>query len=314
MKLLILMMSCNKDHFVKQSQISKESLRRQIEHHKLENDIMVYDYVGDAESNHIDDSTIYLKTNDDMNHTFDKTYDCIQFINSQNIEYDYIFRTNTSTFINVKLLYEFVKFMRPNDVLWTAEIYSTYDIKCPEIYDPYPRGNGLILSKYVLDIIFKNVKYAHEIKRTNEIFKNGCTLSDDVALGCIFNKCFNIEVVNHIKSFTHGWYKTYDRFIHNKGNKFCTWDNECSDPDFIKCFITIQLKDYLNTNDLCEEKFNELTNNILSVKYENVLLQFVIEYSLNPSIYTGYLSKLLYADYNTWIHFYYNNKAKQQPI
>ena len=60
MKLLILMMSCNKDHFVKQSQISKESLRRQIEHHKLENDIMVYDYVGDAESNHIDDSTIYL--------------------------------------------------------------------------------------------------------------------------------------------------------------------------------------------------------------------------------------------------------------
>ena len=47
---------------------------------------MVYDYVGDAESNHIDDSTIYLKTNDDMNHTFDKTYDCLQFINSQNIE------------------------------------------------------------------------------------------------------------------------------------------------------------------------------------------------------------------------------------
>ena len=86
MKLLILMMSCNKDHFVKQSQISKESLRRQIEYHKLENDIMVYDYVGDAESNHIDDSTIYLKTNDDMNHTFDKTYDCLQFINSQNIE------------------------------------------------------------------------------------------------------------------------------------------------------------------------------------------------------------------------------------
>lgn len=49
-------------------------------------------------------------------------------------------------------------------------------------------------------------------------------------------------------------------------------------------------------------------------KHENVLLQFVIKYSLNPSIYTGYLSKLLYADYNTWIHFYYNNKAKQQPI
>ena len=87
MKLLILMMSCNKDHFVKQSQISKESLRRQIEHHKLENEIVVYDYVGDAESNHIDDSTIYLKTNDDMDHTFDKTYDCLQFINSQNIEY-----------------------------------------------------------------------------------------------------------------------------------------------------------------------------------------------------------------------------------
>ena len=86
MKLLILMMSCNKDHFVKQSQISKESLRRQIEHHKLENEIVVYDYVGDAESNHIDDSTIYLKTDDDMDHTFDKTYDCIQFINSQNID------------------------------------------------------------------------------------------------------------------------------------------------------------------------------------------------------------------------------------
>lgn len=312
MKLLILMMSCNKDHFIKQSKISKESLRRQIEHHKLENDIMVYDYIGDNESNHIDGSTIYLTSNDDADHTFDKTYDCMKFINSQNIEYDYIFRTNTSTFINVKLLYEFVKFVQPNDVLWTSEIYSTYDIKCPEIYDPYPRGNGLILSKTILDIIMNHYDDSNNTHITHEIFKKAVNVSDDGCVGTILNTYYKKEVVNHIKSFTHGWYKVYDKFIHDKGNKICNWDNICADKDFIQYFITIQLKDYINKNDLCEDKFKKLTDNILNVEYDTSFVTSVLNYSFNPSIYIGYLSKMLYADYNVWLNFYYNNKTKQQ--
>ena len=42
-----------------------------------------------------------------MDWTYAKTYYALKYVN-ENLDYDYIFRTNTSTYVNTKLLQAFV--------------------------------------------------------------------------------------------------------------------------------------------------------------------------------------------------------------
>lgn len=298
-------MSCNNDKYISQAKVSKESIIKQIDYYGLNNNFEVYDYIGDSSEQYLEDTTIHLLSKDDKYHTFEKSIECFDFIN-KNIQYDYIFRTNTSTFINVKLLYEFIKLMKPYDTLWCSEIYSTNDVKCPNKLDSYPRGNGMLISMNLIELILKKYLDGYKTKLDNIMFENQNMISDDSCIGTILNEHFKNDSVNHLKSFTHGWYKCYDRMIHNRGNKICHWDNDNISYDYIKHFITIQLKDYINNDNIHEDKFNELTDIIINNEYDNNVLLSILHYSCNPSVFLGYFSKELYIDYDKWYIIHIN--------
>lgn len=58
---------------------------------------------------------IFVPCNDTIFGTWTKTLRTFRTIDYFNIDYDYIFRTNTSTYINVPLLNDFVQSLDDND-------------------------------------------------------------------------------------------------------------------------------------------------------------------------------------------------------
>lgn len=293
-------MSCKLDRFKVQSEASKISIQKQIQKHQLENEIEVYDYVGDSETQYIENTTIHLTSNDDAHNTYDKTIECLKYIKN-NIEFDYVFRTNTSTFINVKLLYEFIKYVKPNDTMWCSELYATNNVKCPNEYDMYGRGNGMIMSRNIVDFIIYNYKYGYNVTEQNKHKNDEFIISDDSSIGCIFNSIYGNETIHYIKSFPHGWYKCNDYKDGEKGNSLCNWSNTNNSYDFLSQFITIQLKDYKNRVSIQIDKFMELTDIIMSQPFDKERILDAVMYSLNPSVFLGYWTKLIYCDFKTWL-------------
>jgi hypothetical protein len=124
------------------------------------------DYVGDQESEYL-----VVDTKDDYYNIAKKTFIALDNINS-NYEYDFVFRTNTSSYINFKNLKEFVK----KD--FQSLDYSGSILKAVE-GDTIASGAGIFLSKKNVELILQNSDYFDE------------SLPDDVAISRVLKK-FNI--------------------------------------------------------------------------------------------------------------------------
>ena len=143
MKILILLQSCNEKHFADEAKIMKLSLNNQIQKYNLINVFDVYDYIGNSNETYLNNSTIYVNSKDDLYHTYEKTIKCLEYIND-NIKYDYIFRTNTSTFINIKILYEFITFINEHDNNY-LKVYTSCILNTNDCYAPFV--NNFIIYK-----------------------------------------------------------------------------------------------------------------------------------------------------------------------
>lgn len=293
-KILITVMSCNKEFFSLEEEIIRKTWAEKIINKQYQNIDIVF-YVGDDNINSTyfnnDSKTIVLRCEDDLENTFKKTIRAFEYINS-NYEYDYIFRTNTSTYVNVDLLNEFVQTIDSDDILYGTELYSLSEACCPEPLDLFARGNGILLSKKLVSILLKESLpfMYHE-------------LCDDFTIGNILNSYWikqNKNYLSYIKGIPHGWYKCTSADI-NYNHKLCTFYNTNNDINFLSQFVTIQIRNYVDRS--CEinnyiELHNIFKNNEVTIDtiYENVLS--IYEYMRNPSIFIG--SILGYIDYNIW--------------
>jgi len=124
------------------------------------------DYVGDN-----DNEYLVIDTKDDYYNIAKKTYLALDCINS-NYEYDFIFRTNTSSYINFKILKDFVKQNFQN------LDYNGSILKAVE-GDTIASGAGIFLSKKNVELILENSAFFDE------------SLPDDVAISRTLKK-FNI--------------------------------------------------------------------------------------------------------------------------
>tara|TARA_B000000565_G_scaffold79632_2_gene57337 strand:- start:3130 stop:4032 length:903 start_codon:yes stop_codon:yes gene_type:complete len=124
------------------------------------------DHVGDKDSEYL-----VVDTNDDYYNIAKKTFLALDNINS-NYEYDFVFRTNTSSYINFKNLKEFVK----KD--FQSLDYSGSILEAVE-GDTIASGAGIFLSKKNVELILQNSDYFDE------------SLPDDVAISRVLKK-FNI--------------------------------------------------------------------------------------------------------------------------
>lgn len=81
--------------------------------------------------------------------TYSKTLIAINEIHKMNIEYDYIIRTNTSTWINVPLINEFLSYQSDNTLLYGAKLYAAFW----SAFNIYCGGQLMVWSKRNVDII-----------------------------------------------------------------------------------------------------------------------------------------------------------------
>jgi hypothetical protein len=118
-------------------------------------------YFGDHPKNHIDGHDIFLSVQDTLKNCAIKTVEAFKLI--KNFDYDFIFRTNSSSYVDKQLLYNFL-IDKPKFNYYSGKVGHHYDI-------PFASGSGFIMSKDVVNFILDN---------TNKINYH---FLDDVAFG-----------------------------------------------------------------------------------------------------------------------------------
>ena len=158
-------MKSHQERFLIQAEKVKSSFQKQIDKYNLTDSISIIDYIGSYTNNYnkityIKDNTIYCRGGDGENSTYFKTLDALEYIND-NIEYDYIFRTNTSTFINVKLLYEFIKYIDKSkfydkDIFFSSVLIALEETYAPRSADVVAQGKGLLFNQRLVNKLLNN--------------------------------------------------------------------------------------------------------------------------------------------------------------
>ena len=279
-KILILVQSCNNDFCQKEIECINKSYANNL----LSNIDVIY-YTGNNDKEELIDDCLKLTCSDDIYSTFRKTYYALRFFHLHNMQYDYIVRTNTSTYINVKLLNEIINSIVDDKKLYCTELYSLSDGCCPTPLALFARGNCIILSKYWQNIILN--------EGISFLYLN---ITDDKTIGNIHNS-FKIKTkqqyIDNLVCFSHGWYKCIDNQDTENNHKLCKYGASLDD---YSNFLTVQIKNYIDRN-LEFKHFKEVHN---LFKNENVKKACIdaFEYSKNPSVFIG--SILGYIDLETW--------------
>lgn len=302
-------MSCQDDFFVEQEKIIKETWAGPIIKGEYPNvDFLIYKGDTTLQKHKLikSENTLLLRCEDDLEHTFKKTYYALSLIN-KNFEYDYVFRTNTSTFVNVPLMHEFIQHLDNDEVLWVSELYSL-----SEAYTPYPlclfgRGNGLLLSHRLVErILTEGVSF---------VYYGKC---DDWIIGNILNSYWikqNKDYTEYIKSYKHGWFKCISTNAENN-HTLCPYYNNNTNFNFLKQFMTIQIKRYFERH-LENTNYYELWD-IFSKHKDNELKKEAksnLTYSTNANIFIGsilgYITLEKWKTIEKWKLYAYeiNNKA-----
>lgn len=278
---------------MKQEQVMKETWISTSD--KYDNiDYFIYRGNPEADKHKYDkvNHLLTIKCEDDIDNTFKKTYYAFKLAHKI-FDYDYIFRTNTSTYVNIKLLNEFVQKLDNDEILWSSELYSLSDAFCPYPLYLYGRGNGLLISKKIIDIILK--------EGIGYLYLKGC---DDSTIGNILNTYWikqGKNYLDYIKGYHHGWYKCVPTEQPNN-HPLCVYGNTNKDWNFINKFITIQMKRYRERNienDQYKEFHESFVNNSYTDEELDKLVNDNIEYGNKPPVFIG--SVLGYTDYNSWL-------------
>ena len=286
-KIIVLIMSCNDPFFLEQE---KYLLHNWIEQLKNFENIDYYFYRQSPDTKfHINKKNHFIlvpcKT-DTLLGTFEKTCQTLKIVDKL-FEYDYIIRTNTSTYLNIPLINSFIQNAVNEDVCYAPQICCAKE-QGPYAYGLFPRGNALIISKKLANVItIQNMnKYKQKYPLTYNHPDSDINLNtgylDDGSIGFLLSCYFienNMDVFEHFKMF--GIFRSeclfadypYDphlglhytfmnkcmaiQFKHIGNNRIST--NEQNYGDMVHRFMTKHgpytdltfTLDYINKNRLC---------------------------------------------------------------
>lgn len=237
-------------------------------------------------------SYLHLACEDEMLYTFKKTWMAYKWV-YENMNPDWIFRTNTSTYVNSDVLYDFVENHAENKVTYGSDLYSLSEACCPWPLCLYPRGNGVLTHRDVYHpcIIQNGIQLAYQ------------KICDDICFGILINSynintnCENTSYTRYMKGLPHAWYKCVDQKFDN-GHVFSKYgDDDLNYHDF----VTITVKKY-REREKEKEHYLELYKKIESdqivkkadPKWTNEMLSYVDK----PSVFCG--SIIGYFNFDYW--------------
>lgn len=339
--ILILIMSANQEHFINQIEDCKNTWLSVLEDKKYRHiinkyinkiDYLYYDANIKNKYNIITtkDGKEYLEADlsnnvlidkhnkhhlcnilEDDSWTWQKTYDVFEYITNeeQYSDYDYVIRTNTSSYINILLL-SYILYREFNDdsvdsntMCYGSEMISMYSTRIPNPNDVYIRGNCLILPKYIINNVI--LKYGQIYNSTSYNGKDN-KVCDDVVIGNILNVYFNnfkkdnLDYLSHYTGLTQCWYKCVESSYHIRhkwsindyNNKFDINNKEIM--DMFGGSVNIQVRTYYSDRSIEHEHYNELHENMKKYIYDNYCNENTLDtiynkikntYSNNPSVF-----------------------------
>lgn len=182
------------------------------------NDSIVYYYYNKYAKNNyfLNNRYLYMPGIESLDNCGKKTLDAFEYV-IKNIEFDYIFRTNISSYINIEKIHNICETFN------NSSIYAGYKGIDKITNIPFASGSGILLSKDYIKLLIEN---KHSLKYS---------LIDDVMIGDFF-KNINVEILNIDK---------FDFLIPEDGIKLLN-DNVLKYPYF-RCKSKIY---YNNTRDI----------------------------------------------------------------
>lgn len=112
---------------------------------------------------------------DDVYQMLNRFTEAVRLLDDAGIHYDYIIRTNTSTWLNLPLIDSFLK--EADNV---SEMYGfRFDSAFWSQYNPYLEGQVLVMSRYIVEMM----KYYLKVYKLGSI----SDVADDVVFGAVFS-------------------------------------------------------------------------------------------------------------------------------
>ena len=190
MKILILLMSCNKPLYLEEETACRETFLKDVYDYGVP--YLFYKGLNEEHNEQgidYDTQTIYVDAPDDLAGTGRKT--ALALRESLDIDYDYLIKTNVSTYINIENVMRWIETWPGKD---DTNIYgSRFIVNKASLDIPFPRGNFVIMSRKMvegsLDIMDKLVG------------KDGIPKTDDtlVGLSMLYYQMKKLEL-DYIKS------------------------------------------------------------------------------------------------------------------
>lgn len=189
MRILILVLSYQDNSFYTKM---CETQRETWDSEEIE-DITTFYYFGNCNDNMIIDNNILLSIDEELLNCGHKTIKCLEMI--KNLDFDYIVRTNSSSYIDKKLLKNFL-IDKPKTNYYAGVVGNHEGIK-------FSSGSCYILSKDLVGVILENQdKWNHNYIDDVSL---SILLSDNGVKPCSAPR-FDIEPMTDIKSIPKDYY------------------------------------------------------------------------------------------------------------
>ena len=279
-KILVLTMSADLPLFNELEKVSNETWRN-IDTEKYKNiDIEFWTYT-DADymqETYVDKDKhiIYIKRTHQFKEsegyykTFSKTIYALQELNKLGIKYDYLLRTNNSTWINLPMINEFLAWQNDDSQIFTGRIYSSFW----SAFNLYAGGELMIFSKRNIDILLKLSEKPEDYEKRIP----GC--DDNLLFGLWNKRLLNLQLTEH-------------KYLHSFDDEMCIEKELPYNIDFTK--IAYQVKTYLVSDEdrltydvnkmkqvdemwrKCDVSLDELYNKLMEQYYDKFI--YIIPYS-----------------------------------
>jgi hypothetical protein len=174
--------------FIKNTFLNKDYIKLNIGQYELPKmknskfqDIPFVFFQGGSDRIYFNNNTLYLKHKKDLETQPDRVLDCFEWV-LENIDFDYIYRTTTTAYLNVEELYKFIQDKKEDSFYAGPEMFHLDKENNRKI--KFGSGAGFFLSKDLVQTVIKNRnKWDHRYL-------------DDVSLGKLLIEDLKIDLAN----------------------------------------------------------------------------------------------------------------------
>lgn len=192
----------------------KEAIRKTWMKNALDANIACYFYEGGWSRNEVVGDTIRLTSDDSLSGTYQKFMDCLRFMDELSIDFEIMYRTNLSSYIDIPVFHKFIKENRLSARSYEGVRGETHLLR-ERIYlvDRLRLlSRFAMLGERIQFISGAGIFIGYEATKALQYYsgnKNNINLIDDVKIGWILNDFFPSTVkVRRLDVLDSGAHKT----------------------------------------------------------------------------------------------------------